>query len=169
MTLTVVLIALILGCFIGFKFRHNPVALATSFFLCVFGLSANVVAAANEVVTKDQTIVISATGITMVVGLFIPLLNGLLTKLNTTPFKKGLLTLVLNGISAFVISSIAADGTAVISWNTFFAWFVGFIASIASYAGIWKPAHLTSSYVKVPEPNGTVSSVPGKLASVGVK
>lgn len=114
---------------------------------------------------SDGTILtVTAPILTMIVAFVIPIINGLLTRLTTSSWVKGLLTLILNGVYSIIATATQADGTAVFGEQMLFTWILGFGISVASYVGIYKGAGLTSSTTKV---NGT--PVPGKLSNIGLK
>lgn len=88
---------------------------------------------------------LSALTVTMVISLFIPIVNGIITKATLSSWVKGLLTLILNAVSAAVVTATVADGTAVFSEQTLIATLLGLAISVATYVGVYKPAGLTSS------------------------
>lgn len=87
----------------------------------------------------------SALTVTLFVSLFIPIVTGLLTKYSLSSGVKGLITLLLNAVSALIASATLADGTAVFSKSTFIAWVLALAISVATYAGVYKPLNITSS------------------------
>lgn len=106
--------------------------------------------------TDVATVVVAAPVVTLIVSAVIPLLVGLLSKATWSPVVKAVMMIVLNGISAFVTSSMLADGTAAFSDEMFWTWLVGVIVSAVAYVVGYKP-------------NGVTSNTGGKLAQVGVK
>lgn len=105
--------------------------------------------------TEVSTVVVAAPIVTLIVSALIPLLVGLLTKATWSPVVKAVMMIVLNAVSAFVTTSMLADGTAAFSSEAFWTWLVGVIVSAVSYVVAYKP-------------NGVTSNVGGKLANVGV-
>jgi hypothetical protein len=101
-----------------------------------------------------NTITLSALSVSLLLGLLIPVVTGLLTKYSTSSGLKGLVTLVLNATQALVVSATVADGTAVISKETFVTFCLSLAISIATYAGVYKPLNITSS-----EPAGALANV----------
>ena len=104
----------------------------------------------EPVITQEQTqtlaqVSLSALTVTIIVSLVIPIITGIITKYSVPSWIKGLITLVLNAVNALVSTALVADGTAVISKPTFIAWFIGLTVSVATYAGIYRPAGLTST------------------------
>lgn len=126
---------------------------------------------AGPVVQTDTlaSVRLSATVVMAIVSVFLPLLVGLVTTIKTHPLTKGLLEIVLAAVAAMIVQWKLADGTAIISEQTFVVWLIGLAASLVAYYKAWKPARITSSAVLVPGANNTVIAQPGKLASVGIK
>lgn len=90
-------------------------------------------------------LVLSALVVTIIISTAIPIITGLLTKATLPSWIKGVMTIILNAVNALVVNATLADGTAVISQETFVVWVLGVVTSIAIYAGVYKPAHITSS------------------------
>jgi hypothetical protein len=171
MNLLMLYIALMLGVALGSMVRKYPTRMGIGLVVSVLALSSTVASAANEAdpVTRSGTIVIPATGVTVLIAVFIPIVTGILTRRTTSSFLKGLITLAANGIVSAVTTATLADGTALISWQFFVTWFIGFVTSVGLYTGLWLPAGVTSSDVPVRGADGTVTTYPGKLSNVGVK
>jgi hypothetical protein len=88
---------------------------------------------------------LSATTVTVLVSVIIPIITGLLTKITTPPWVKSVVTIVLNAVNALVTTAVLADGTAVLSQGTLVTFIMGVVISVAAYAGVYKPANITSS------------------------
>lgn len=89
---------------------------------------------------------LSALTVTLVIGFFIPIATGILTKVSTHPGLKGLLTLVFNAVQALIVGGIVGpDGGHTWSQATLIAFLLALCVSIASYTGFWKPNKITSS------------------------
>lgn len=117
---------------------------------------------------------VSASVVQLAIGALIPVAVALLTHVNTSALTKGLLDLVLNAVSALIVQSQLADGSAVFEKSAIIVWFVGLVGSVVGYYKIWKPAKVTSSLVPVKTVDPvtkapTLVYVPGKLANVGRK
>lgn len=117
--------------------------LTAMFVMLMFPL--NVSAQGVDSADTTATIRLSPLTVTLVVSLVIPIVTGLLTKATLASFWKGLITLVLNLVNAAVVGAVVADGSAVWSEQTLITALLGMAISVATYAGIYKPAHLTSS------------------------
>lgn len=100
----------------------------------------------SEVLNQhDSLIVISAPIVTIIMSLLIPLINGLLTKYTVSGAVKGVITLLMNTVMAFITTNASDTGAALFSLQTLMTATLGFIVSVATYAGIYRPAKITSS------------------------
>lgn len=95
--------------------------------------------------SQDSLIVISAPVVTIIMSLLIPIINGLITKYSVSGAVKGFITLVLNAIVAFITTNASDTGAALFSLQTLETAALGFVISVAIYAGIYRPAKITSS------------------------
>ena len=107
--------------------------------------------------------------VSSIMGVVIPLLVGLLTKLTTPSKWKAILMLGLDAVAGLVTVSLVDGGGAVFSQSAVVAGILAFFASATSYGRFWKPLTVTSSVVTVTDDSGTRVEVPSKLATVGVK
>ena len=80
--------------------------------------------------------------VTMLVGLIIPIVVGIITKSAARPQVKQVVTIVLAGITALITSSTLADGSAVFSIETLLLAGFTWLVSIASYLGVYRPLNL---------------------------
>lgn len=117
----------------------------------------------------DSLFEIDATIVAILLGTIIPVLNGLVTKLTTSAGVKAILTLVLSTIAGLVTTATTDGGDAVFSGALLLNTSLSFVLAVATYAGFWKPLEVTSSPVTHVDDTGTLTTVPGKLATVGVK
>lgn len=78
-------------------------------------------------------------------GTVIPILVGILTKVNAPDPIKVLINLLLNALGGLVAVVVVSDGVATLSLNAIVAAGLGFVASIASHYGFWKPLGVTGS------------------------
>lgn len=104
-----------------------------------------------------EAVQLSALTVSLIVALIVPLITGVVTRYSTSSGVKGLVTLVLNAVQALVVNAIVADGTAIISRETFIAFSLSLAISIATYAGVYRPLNVTSS------------TPTGKLTRLGLK
>ena len=89
-------------------------------------------------------ITINAALVTAIIGTLIPILVGLVTKFHASSSVKSILSIVLNGIQALIVSSVTSSGDAIISKETILLWVVGVVTSVATYTGVWKPNNVIS-------------------------
>ena len=101
-------------------------------------------------------ITIDAIFVTTVIGVLIPVLVGLLTKLKASSTLKAVLNIVLGAIQSLIVSSMIDGGGALISKNTFILWVLSLIVSVASYVGVYKPTGISSKLF----PNSGLGSAP---------
>jgi hypothetical protein len=88
---------------------------------------------------------LSAMLVSVLLSAVIPIVTGLITKSSLSGWVKGLITLVLNYVSAAVVQATIADGGAFFSRESLIMSLIGLSISVATYAGIYQPANLTSS------------------------
>lgn len=120
---------------------------ACATFLLLVGL-ARPAGAADDIAPVAEplgaTVSLDATMVAILAGAVIPLLTGLVTKLSASPGLKGLLSLLLSVVVAFISQFvIATDGTFEIETAVVYL-FVSFTSAIASYYGVWKPTGATT-------------------------
>src|SRR4051812_18407411 len=113
----------------------------------------------------------------VLVSVIIPPITGFLTGLDTPTWVKSLITLLLNALSACLMTVVVVGTDAAISKSTVIATFVSYVVSHVVYKDFWKPALVTSSLVVSTSPPTDVAAPAepavvvqvGKLAGVGVK
>jgi hypothetical protein len=113
----------------------------------------------------------------VLVSVIIPPITGFLTGLDTPTWMKSLITLLLNALSACLMTVVVVGSDAAISKSTVIATFVSYVVSHVVYKDFWKPALVTSSLVVSTAPPTDVAAPAepavvvqvGKLAGVGVK
>jgi len=120
------------------------VALLVALYTLMFPGFALAAVDAGDTVTS---ISLSALSVTLLISVFIPIVTGIITKLDTSGQIKGLITLVLNLINAAVVGAITADGSSVFSEETLIAALVGMAISVASYLGFYKPVDMNEKLV----------------------
>lgn len=82
---------------------------------------------------------LSAVAVTLVLGTIIPVLVGLITKMDASSKLKGALMLVLNAVQGLVIASQTTSGEAVFSVDALILFGAGVAMSLAAYYGLYKP------------------------------
>ena len=90
-----------------------------------------------ETITLDLA-VWSALG-----GTVVPILVGLVTKLNASSAVKGVVNLVLSTIAGLIATAIAGDG--VLTQAAVVAAFLALMTSVATYYGVLKPVGVTGA------------------------
>ena len=83
---------------------------------------------------------ISVLAVTILIGCAIPIIIGLITKLNASSKLKGALLLVLNLVQGAIIASTTATGDAVFTKDSLILFAVGVSISLATYYGVYKPS-----------------------------
>ena len=76
-------------------------------------------------------------------GTIVPILVGILTKIDAHPGIKGFLNVVLSAVAGLIATAIAQDG--VLTQAAVVAGFMSFVASIGTYYGWLKPAGITGA------------------------
>lgn len=84
-------------------------------------------------------ITIPEVGVSIVIGLFLPLLLGILYKPTNPPWVKVVGGIVAAAVAALIQNNIQEDGTAVISWLMLVEAALIYVPQILSYLGVWKP------------------------------
>jgi hypothetical protein len=90
-----------------------------------------------------SSIRIPALGIQLIVGLIIPFITGLLTKINASATVKQVVTIVLSGVSALIVASTVGE-EAVISWETLGYAALGWLVAVLSYLGLYAPHNVNA-------------------------
>lgn len=111
-------------------------------FTIILLLPTTAFAAGEETLSQVQ---LEPLTVQLIIGLIIPIAVGLLTRYTTAAGVKVLLTMILNAIQTLIVQATVASGVAVISKETFIAWLMALVVSIATYLGVYKPVSLTSS------------------------
>ncbi len=76
-------------------------------------------------------------------GTIVPILVGLLTKLDASSAVKGLVNLVLSAIAGLIATAVVSDG--VLTKEAVVAGFMALVASVGTYYGVLKPIGVTGS------------------------
>lgn len=90
-------------------------------------------------------LILDASFVTLILGTLVPLVVGVLTKLNASSAIKSISMIVLNAIVALITLSQVGDGSAVFTKEGFIAFATGLIASVAAYLGVWKPIGISGA------------------------
>lgn len=87
---------------------------------------------------------LSTVAVTLIIGTIIPVLVGLITKMNASSKLKGALMLVLNAAQGLVIASKTANGGAFFSTDALVLFLSGVAISLMAYYGFYKPNDVPS-------------------------
>jgi len=82
---------------------------------------------------------ISAVAVTLIIGTILPVLVGLVTKLDASSKLKGGLLLVLNATQGLIVASQVSDGGASFTVDAVVLFIAGVSVSLMSYYGFYKP------------------------------
>jgi hypothetical protein len=91
-----------------------------------------------------MTLTLSALAVTALISMVLPILVGLVTKLNAPSKLKGGLLIFLNFVSATIISvsSGSGDGTATFTVQSLILFGMSLIVSLATYYNVYEPYHV---------------------------
>jgi hypothetical protein len=82
---------------------------------------------------------ISAVAVTLIIGTILPVLVGLVTKLDASSKLKGGLLVALNATQSLIIASRVSDGGAYFTADALILFVAGVVVSLMSYYGFYKP------------------------------
>lgn len=82
---------------------------------------------------------LTPTLVLILVSVLIPILTGLLTKINASTTLKQVVTIILAGANAVIVSNLGEDGGAVLTDSVITDALVSWTVAIASYLGVYKP------------------------------
>lgn len=88
---------------------------------------------------QTTTITLSAVTVAFVVGVIVPFITALLTKVSAHPGLKGFVTLVLSGITGTVAVLTTNQGHAITVKELVLAIGSAWFMAVGSYLGLWKP------------------------------
>jgi ABC-type uncharacterized transport system permease subunit len=80
--------------------------------------------------------------VSIILGTVIPIVVGLVTKLNASRKLKGGLLVTLSAFQAFVVSATMSDGSASFSRESTLLFFVGLATSLAMHYGVYVPVEV---------------------------
>lgn len=136
---------------------HRPRSMTRTFLLAVM-LSVAVVllavvlgatpawAAGDPVASREGSVLtVDSTTWSLLQGLAVPLLVGLVTRASATSRVKVLVQLLINALGALFAAFYVLDGVAVLSSSTFVNWMISTVTTIALHYGLWKPIGVTGS------------------------
>lgn len=102
----------------------------------------------------------SAELITILVGIVLPLVTGIITKLNATSAVKAVANAVLSVVAGFLVALANAPEQGLDLYVFLYAVALAFVSSIASFHGIWKPTGIAGRVQATTADFGIGSSTP---------
>lgn len=87
---------------------------------------------------------LSPLTVSVLSGPVIPIIVGILTKVNAPALVKGSISLFLSAVAGLLAQNIVADGGAVLSQAAIFYAAIAFVTQLAMYLGIYKPLDLNA-------------------------
>lgn len=87
---------------------------------------------------------VNALVVTILLGTVLPILVGLVTKLDAPSGMKGSILIVLNAVQAGVVSATTSDGSASFTRESIVLFLFGLATSLSTYYGVYKPLDVPS-------------------------
>lgn len=91
-----------------------------------------------------STVTIDKPWVAIITGLLLPLVVGLVTKLNASNTVKVAVGIVVAGLAAVITEAIQDDGSAVLGWDTLETFVMVYGTQLLTYLGIWRPLSLNA-------------------------
>lgn len=108
---------------------------------------------------------ISAVAVTLLISTILPVLVGLVTKLDASSKLKGAILLVLNAVQGLIVASQVSGGGASFTIDALILFVAGVAVSLMAYYGLYKPNDVSAKLA----PNfGVGGSTPAPTAPVEV-
>ena len=82
---------------------------------------------------------ISAVAVTLLISTILPVLVGLVTKLDASSKLKGAILLVLNAVQGLIVASQVSGGGASFTIDALILFVAGVAVSLMAYYGLYKP------------------------------
>lgn len=114
-------------------------------FTLVLGSTAYAQDDTTEVVGDGDVLSVNAFTLSVIVGLIVPLVNGIALKPTVPSWVKGVVNLVLSYVGNVIALSMQEDGSAIFSREVIVTTAFAFAVALATYAGIFKPVGLTNN------------------------
>lgn len=98
--------------------------------------------------------------VSLLVGVVLPLLTGLVTKVATSPSVKAIVLLLLSGVTSVLSGFLASlnGGTPFNLGTTLVAALGTFLVGVGMYVGIWKPTGAAVALQRIGSPRTPPSS-----------
>jgi hypothetical protein len=94
--------------------------------------------------SETTTFELSPLAVSVILGTLLPIITGLLTKLNARDWVKGLVNLVLSAVAGVITANLVVGGGAVVSDETLILAGISFVTSVASYFGFYQNVNLNA-------------------------
>jgi hypothetical protein len=95
-------------------------------------------AADTDLEDSESVLELAPLAVTVILGTLIPLLTGILTKLEASAKLKGFVTLTLAAVAGVVTQAVTDNGGAIFSDETLILAGLAWVQSVASYLGLWQ-------------------------------
>lgn len=103
---------------------------------------------------------ISAVAVTLIISTILPVLVGLVTKLDASSKLKGGLLLALNATQGLIVASRVSDGGANFTADALILFVAGVAVSLAAYYGFYKPNDVSAKLAPGFGIGGSTTPVP---------
>lgn len=87
--------------------------------------------------------------VSMLIGVVLPVVVGLVTTRVTHPGAKAILLAALSAVSGFATEWLG-DPDAFVFQNALFSWVQTFVVAVASHYGLWKPTRVSAKVQETP-------------------
>lgn len=91
----------------------------------------------------DSIIMIDALTVSMLIGVVLPIVVGIITKLGAPRGLQSVLLLFLASVLGLIVNATITNGTAVFSVEAILTAGIGWVTAIASHYGLLKPTGIT--------------------------
>lgn len=124
----------------------RALALLSAFFLGLLYLTASPALAADSQVVVD-TGINQVQVLSVLIGVILPIVVGLVTKRVTSESVKAVLLAFLAAVSGFVTEAINVGGfNDSFNWTAaLLTWVMTFVAAVAAHFGLWKPTGVSAA------------------------
>lgn len=85
-----------------------------------------------------EIITVNATLVLLLVNFLLPIINGIVLKVNPRPLVAQIVAAFTSGVATLLVQNQQTDGASVFSTQTLLLWAIAFGTQVASYAGVWK-------------------------------
>ena len=92
----------------------------------------------------ESTLTIDPFAVSVLIGTVMPILVGLVTKLNSSRALKSITLLFLSAAQGAIVNATMADGAAVLSLDTVLVAGLGWVTAVASYYGLLSPTGVST-------------------------